>query len=155
MTKSSDRTSPEIFEFFNEIGIISQLSSALFSRTLPGGLHVAHFSILNHMVRLGDGRTPVQLANAFQLTKATMTHSLGVLEKSGFIRVQPNPDDGRSKLVFLTPEGRAFREEAIKSVGPAFAPITSRLDPDFLTSLIPHLRKVRQVLDEGRNETPA
>ena len=110
-----------IFEFFNEIGIISQLSSALFSRTMPHGVHVAHFSILNHMVRLGDGRTPVQLASAFQLTKATMTHSLGVLEKAGFVRIEPNPQDGRSKLVHLTAEGRAFREEAIQSVRPGLS----------------------------------
>ncbi len=147
----SDTNSPPLFEFFNEIGIISQLSSALFSRTLPGGVHVAHFSILNHMVRLGDGRTPVQLASAFQLTKATMTHSLGVLERAGFIRLQPNPEDGRSKLAYLTPEGRAFRDEAISSVGPAFRPIMEKLDPEFLKSLIPHLRKVRQVLDEARD----
>ena len=53
----NDASPAPIFEFFNEIGIISQLSSALFSRTLPDGLHVSHFSILNHMVRLGDGRT--------------------------------------------------------------------------------------------------
>jgi DNA-binding MarR family transcriptional regulator len=144
-----------IFEFFNEIGIISQLSSALFSRTLPGGVHVAHFSILNHMVRLGDGRTPVQLANAFQLTKATMTHSLAVLERAGFIRLQPNPDDGRSKLVFLTPEGRVFRDEAILSVGPVFRPILEKLDPEFLKSLTPQLRKIRQVLDEARSGVSA
>jgi DNA-binding MarR family transcriptional regulator len=151
----NDTNPAPIFEFFNEIGIISQLSSALFSRTLPGGVHVAHFSILNHMVRLGDGRTPVQLANAFQLTKATMTHSLGVLEKAGFIRVLPNPNDGRSKLVYMTPEGRAFREQAINSVRPAFQPILEKIDPEFLKSLIPHLRKVRQVLDEARNEPSA
>jgi DNA-binding MarR family transcriptional regulator len=151
----TDKAAPELFEFFNEIGIISQLSSALFSRTLPGGVHVAHFSILNHMVRLGDGRTPVQLASAFQLTKATITHSLGVLEKAGFVRLQPNPQDGRSKLVYLTPEGRAFRDEAIQSVRPAFQPIMEKLDPEFLTSLIPHLRKVRRALDEARNVTQA
>jgi DNA-binding MarR family transcriptional regulator len=150
----SDTNSPEIFEFFNEIGIISQLSSALFSRTLPGGVHVAHFSILNHMVRLGDGRTPVQLASAFQLTKATMTHSLAVLEKAGFIRLQPNPKDGRSKLVYLTQKGRAFRDEAIQSVGPAFEPVMEKLDPEFLKSLIPHLRKVRKALDAARSGTP-
>ncbi len=142
-----------VFEFFNEIGIISQLSSTLFSRTMPHGVHVAHFSILNHMVRLGDGRTPVQLASAFQLSKATMTHSLGVLERAGFIRLQPNPDDGRSKLAYLTPEGRAFREAAIQSVRPAFQPIMEKLDPEFLQSLIPHLRRVRQALDEARNGT--
>jgi DNA-binding MarR family transcriptional regulator len=141
---------PQLFEFFNEIGIISQLASAFFSKHLPDGVHVAHFSILNHLVRLGDKRTPVQIAQAFQITKATMTHSLGVLEKHGFIALEPNPGDGRSKLVILTPSGRAFREKAIAAVGPAFAPILAQLDAGDLFSMLPGLRKVRQILDANR-----
>jgi DNA-binding MarR family transcriptional regulator len=141
---------PQLFEFFNEIGIISQLASAFFSKHLPNGMHVAHFSILNHLVRLGDRRTPVQIAQAFQVTKATMTHSLGVLEKHGFIAIEPNPGDGRSKLVILTPTGRAFREQAIAAVGPAFAPVMAQLNADDLLSMLPGLRKVRQILDENR-----
>ena len=68
-----------VFQFFNEVGIIQQLSATLFNKRLPEGLHVSHFSVLNHMVRLGDGKTPLALANAFQVTKATMTHTLSTL----------------------------------------------------------------------------
>lgn len=143
--------SPHLFEFFNEIGIISQLASAFFSKHLPDGIHMSHFSILNHLVRLGDRRTPVQIAQAFQVTKATMTHSLTVLEKHGLIAIEPNPGDGRSKLVLLTPEGRAFRERAIAAVGPAFEPIAAQLDAESLLSMMPGLRKVRQVLDDSRS----
>lgn len=142
--------SPELFEFFNEIAIISQLSAALFSKNLPDGMHVSHFSILNHLVRLGDGRTPVQLAGAFQVTKATMTHSLGVLERQGFVAISPNPEDGRSKLVRLTPSGRAFREMAIAQVGPAFGPIIREIDAAKLMAILPDLKRVRQILDRNR-----
>lgn len=141
---------PQLFEFFNEIGIISQLAAAFFSKHLPNGMHVAHFSILNHLVRLGDRRTPVQIAQAFQVTKATMTHSLGVLEKQGLIAIEPNPGDGRSKLVILTPFGREFREKAMAAVGPAFVPVLAQLDAEDLLSMLPELRKVRQILDSNR-----
>jgi DNA-binding MarR family transcriptional regulator len=145
-----ENKTPEMFEFFNEIGIISQLSSALFSKSLPNGMHVSHFSILNHLVRLGDGRTPVEIANAFQVTKATMTHSLGVLERLGFVSVEPNPKDGRSKLVKLTQQGHAFRNQAITIVVPAFQHILAEMDAEQLLDLLPHLRKLRQILDRAR-----
>ena len=42
----------------NEIGIISQLSRAKLESRLNDGLTQHHFGALNHLVRLGDGRTP-------------------------------------------------------------------------------------------------
>lgn len=139
-----------LFAFFNEIGIISQLSNALFTRILPDGVHVAHFAILNHMVRLGDDRTPQQLASAMQVTKPTMTHSLKVLESRGFISVHPDPDDGRAKRVRLTDPGRAFRDAAIVAVEAGFAPIAARLAALPIAETTDILRKVRTILDESR-----
>lgn len=145
-----DDTTNEIFAFFNEIGIIAQLSATLFNRSLPDGLSVAHFSILNHMVRLGDGRTPLELASAFQVTKATMSHSIDVLTRRGFVRVQKHPDDGRSKLVFLTEHGRAFRDRAIEKASAAVAGIRGELDREALADMLPQLRTIREVLDKNR-----
>jgi DNA-binding MarR family transcriptional regulator len=147
---SKDDPTNDIFVFFNEIGIIAQLSSTMFNRSLPDGLSVAHFSILNHLVRLGDGRTPIELASAFQVTKATMSHSIDVLLQRGFIRVEKHPGDGRSKLVFLTKAGRAFRERAIVKATGALAGLVSELDTDALADMLPRLRAVRQVLDRNR-----
>jgi DNA-binding MarR family transcriptional regulator len=150
LNELTEKATPQLFEFFNEIGIISQLAAALFSKCLPGGMHVSHFSILNHLVRLGDGRTPVNIANAFQVTKATMTHSIGVLERQGFVILEPNPEDGRSKLVRLTPSGREFRDKAIASVMPVFEPIMGEFESEKLLTMLPDLRKVRQILDRAR-----
>lgn len=139
-----------LFEFFNEVGIVSQLSSALLNKSLPEGLHVAHFTLLNHMVRLGDGKTPQQLVSAFQVTKSTMTHSLQVLEERGFVELQPHPDDGRSKLVFLTDRGRSFREEAIAALAPRFEQLKRYLDLAAISEMLEPLRQVRKRLDENR-----
>ena len=103
------------FEFFNEIGIIEQLSRTLFEGRLPRGVLVSHFSILNHLIRGADGRTPLELARAFQVPKTTMSHSLGLLTGRGWVEMRPNPSDARSKCVWITEAGRRFREEAIDS----------------------------------------
>ena len=140
-----------IFGFFNEIGIVSQLGSALFTRLMPGGLHLSHFIVLNHLVRLGDGRTPVQIANALQVTKATMTHTVTVLTRHGFVEVVPNPDDGRSKLVRLTEAGRAFRDDAIARLAPALGFVADSISVEEIGAVLPVLEKVRKLLDAERD----
>lgn len=142
--------SPTPFEFFNEIGIINQLSTTQFRNVLPDGIHPSHFGVLNHMVRLGDGKTPAQLASAFQVTRATMTHTLSLLEKRGLIRLTANERDARSKLVYLTDEGRAFRNAAIGAVEAMVGNVFDAQMLDHLAGALPHLRAIRQRLDENR-----
>lgn len=139
------------FQFFNEIGIIQQLSSTLFNRQLPEGMLVSHFSVLNHLVRLGDGRTPLKIANAFQVTKSTMTNTLSVLEKRELITLQKNKKDGRSKLVFLTDKGRETQGQAIMSLAPLMGSLGSKLDIEGMANALPLLQSVRQTLDENRD----
>ena len=40
-----------LFRFFNEIGIIEQLSRNAFERVMPGGMKLSQFTVLNHFVR--------------------------------------------------------------------------------------------------------
>ncbi|MEM9342495.1 MAG: MarR family transcriptional regulator [Pseudomonadota bacterium] len=138
------------FRFFNEIGIIGQLSRALFEARLPDGLLVSHFSVVNHLVRLGDGRTPLNIAQAFQVPKTTMTHTLSILEKHGFVEMVPNPDDGRSKLVKLTDAGRAFQGEAIERLGPDMLTMSEEIPAKRIAEIVPLLEEVRQYLDANR-----
>ena len=145
------QTSGMIFGFFNEIGIVSQLSSALFGRLVPQNVHLSHFIVLNHLTRIGDGRTPLEIANALQVTKATMSHTLAVLGKHGFIAIEPHATDGRSKVVRLTPEGRAFREQAIASMAPAFQYLAGNISAEELQAALPVLEKVRKLLDAERD----
>ena len=63
------------FVFFNEIGIIEQLIRNLLEKKLPKGFLISHFSVLNHLIRVKDGQTPLVIARAFQVPKTTMTIS--------------------------------------------------------------------------------
>jgi len=140
-----------LFQIFNEVGIINQLSSAVFQARLPDGLHVSHFAVLNHLVRLGDGKTPLAIANAFQVPKTTMTHTLAVLSKRDLIRMAPHETDGRSKVVFLTDQGRQVQADAIRAMGPPLSQIAGDLGEDILLHLLPALEKIRRYLDENRD----
>ena len=140
----------EVFGFFTEIGIINQLSTAMLAKSLPEGVHPSHFSILNHLVRMGDGKPPVRIASAMQVTKNTMTHSLKVLQDRGYITVAPDPNDGRGKLVYLTEAGRTFREQAILNVSAVFGHIIGQDQLGIMRRINDDLKEMRRHLDENR-----
>lgn len=141
---------PPLFTVLNEIGIIAQLAQNRFEAAQTDGLRLSHFVLLNHLVRLGDGRTPVRIARALQLAKSAITNTVQRLEERGFLRTEPDPTDGRGRRVFLTPEGRARRLAAVQSAGEAFASSGSVLPPAMLAGLIPPLRQLRERLDRDR-----
>lgn len=141
------------FTVFNEIGIIAQLSRAMFEARLPEGFLLPQFSVLNHLLRVGDGRTPLQLARAFQVPKTSMTHTLGVLERAGLVRLAPNPGDGRSKCVWITEAGRAFRDAGIARLGPDIAALEARFPAERLAPVLPVLGALRAEMDRMRGET--
>ena len=145
-----DERTPLYFGLFNEIGIIAQLSTAVLERHLPEGLLEPHFRVLNHLVRVGDGRTPLAMARAFQIPKTTVSHQVGVLAKRGLVRVGGNPDDRRSKLVFLTDAGRALREDVIAGFSGLVEEWSTAIAPEEVQDLLPRLRTIRQFLDAER-----
>lgn len=158
MPDTRDRPDPHLmpyFELFNEIGILEQLSRAMFQARLPAGLLVAHFTVLNHLVRVADGRTPMQLATAFQVPKTTMTHTLSGLAQRGLVELRPNPRDGRSKRAWLTEAGRAFREAAIAALAPDIAGIAAAIPEAEVAAVLPHLRRMREHLDARRDPPDA
>lgn len=147
----SDSALGVYFRLFNEIGIIEQLSRTLFEARLPAGFVLPQFAVLNHLVRVKDGQTPLSLARAFQVPKTSMTHSLLVLERASLIELRPNPKDGRSKLVHITDAGRAFRDSAIESLAPDIERISAAIPPDRIAELLPDLEALRQFLDADRD----
>ncbi|WP_208352691.1 MarR family winged helix-turn-helix transcriptional regulator [Pseudaestuariivita rosea] len=139
------------FQLFNEIAILEQLSRALLEARLPNGIIAPHFAVLNHLIRVQDGRTPVELARAFQVAKTTMTHTLSGLEKHGLIELRANPDDGRSKRAWLTDKGRQMRQKAIEDLMPEFEKMADTITLDNVESVLPHLTKLRMFLDRSRD----
>ncbi|QJF52111.1 MarR family winged helix-turn-helix transcriptional regulator [Roseobacter ponti] len=139
------------FEVFNEIGIIEQLSRTLLEARLPEGLIAPHFAVISHLVRRGDGRPPIEIARAFQVPKTSMTHTIKGLEGHGLVEVRPNPDDGRSKLVWLTPEGRSLRSDVVTTLAPDLHRLERGFDVTRLSAVLPVLRDLRIFLDDDRN----
>ncbi|MFY8040731.1 MAG: MarR family winged helix-turn-helix transcriptional regulator [Bosea sp. (in: a-proteobacteria)] len=145
-------TNPDaFFAFFTEIGILAQLSQTQFERLMPAGMTLAQFTVLNHCVRVSDGRSPATLARAFQVTKGTMTSTLQRLEQKGLVLIQSDPRGGRSKIVHITEAGRAMREACISATAPWANDLLLKCDPREISELIPRLAALRKILDAERD----
>jgi DNA-binding MarR family transcriptional regulator len=148
-------TTAVFFAFFNEVGIIEQLGRALLEARLPDGMIAPHFVVLNHLTRVHDGRTPLELARAFQQPKTSMTHTLAGLERMGLVEMRPNPDDKRSKKVWLTDKGRAARTQTIAAMTPEFADLARDFPVDRLAQMLPAMIDLRKIMDQRRDENGA
>ena len=141
-----------LFRLFNEIGIIEQLARARFERSLPDGLKLSHFTVLNHFVRLGGERSPAELARAFQVTKGAMTNTLQRLEARGLVEISPDPHDGRAKRVRITPAGERTRAAAVAAVAPGFADLEKQISQEDIAAALPFLERIRSHLDRARDK---
>lgn len=144
----------EVFAYFHEACETAQLSEALVDKCLPDELHRSHFYILNHLVRGGDGETPLRITAAMQVTKTTISHSLAVLEKRGFIETRRSETDARSKLVFITEAGREFQKLVLGKVIKLYASILSEEDIRIMGEALPSLTLIRKLLDKKQNAVP-
>lgn len=143
---------PPAFELLNEIGIIDQLAVSMFERAMPRGMTLAQFTVLNHFVRRGIAEaSPAVLASAFQVTRPTMTSTLGRMQRAGLVSINPDPADGRAKRVRLTEAGKAMRDTCIAAVMPLLPLVGTALDDAELEQTLALLRRLRVRLDSARD----
>ncbi len=145
-----NKPTPDVFAFFNEIGIIEQLSRNRAEKRFPDGLKISQFSVLNHLIRVTPQASPAQLASAFQVTRAAMTNTMKRLVELNYITVSPDPEDGRGKLVTITDAGRDAHARAITALRSDFEECIEALGAQGFTDALPFLRAVRMYLDEHR-----
>lgn len=138
------------FQVFNEIGIIHQLASAEFRKALGVELNESEFGVLNHFVRMGDGKTPSQLATIFQVTKPSMTATISKLVQKGYVKILSEETDKRKKIVKLTAAGKERREQAITAVLPLAEEGLASFGVARLKEILPTLMALREHMDLAR-----
>ena len=143
MSDAADKTDDLAITLFGELFMADQLARNRITRALPKGMQLSHFSVLNHLARISDERTPAQLARAFHVTRGAMTNTLTKLEWAGHVHIRPDWDDARQKFVALSPSGRAARDAAVAAVAPLIAEVVKALGADKVRAVLPVLRELR------------
>ena len=143
MSDAADKTDDLAITLFGELFMADQLARNRITRALPKGMQLSHFSVLNHLARISDERTPAQLARAFHVTRGAMTNTLTKLEWAGHVHIRPDWDDARQKFVAISPSGRAARDAAVAAVAPLIAEVVKALGADKVRAVLPVLRELR------------
>lgn len=133
---------------FSEMFMADQLARNRLSKALPKGMELSHFSVLNHLARSGEERSPAQLAKTFHVTRGAMTNTLSKLEWAGHVHIRPDWDDARRKFVTISPAGRAARDAALQAIVPIIADVVASIGVDKVRAALPVLREVRERFDE-------
>ncbi|MDP5219998.1 MULTISPECIES: MarR family winged helix-turn-helix transcriptional regulator [Ruegeria] len=143
----NDDTNSLAASLFSEILTSDQLLRNRLSRVLPKGMEISHFSVLNHLVFVGDERTPAQLAGTFHVTRGAMTNTLAKLEWAGYVHIRPDWDDARRKMIAISPAGRRARDQAISSITPLINAFVDDLGIERVRNVLPVLRDLRLKLE--------
>ena len=113
------------------------------------GLNAASFDVLATLRRAGKPYrlTPTALFESLMVTSGTMTNRLQRLEEKGLIRRLPNPEDARSQLVQLTPQGKALIEQAVVPHVENEGTVLDQLPPRTRQQLEDGLKTLMRVLE--------
>ena len=145
---SAEKSEDIAVALFGELFMADQLARNRISKVLPRGMQLSHFSVLNHLARINDERTPAQLAKAFHVTRGAMTNTLSRLEWAGHVHIRPDWEDARQKFVAISPSGRAARDSAVAAVVPLIADVVQSIGDDRVRALVSVLRELRVRLED-------
>ena len=123
MTSTSGSDSLAV-ALFSEIFMADQLARNRLTKALPKGMEISHFSVLNHLARSGDERSPAQLARAFHVTRGAMTNTLNKLEW-------------------------AARDAALMAITPILTQVVESIGQDKVKNALPVLREMRIRLEDN------
>lgn len=88
------------------------------------GLSPIQLQILIHLMFQSEDMMNLSfIAKAFNMTKATISDSIKVLEKKDFIHRQSNPKDARSLKLFLTEKGKTVASRVSLFANPLLKPL--------------------------------
>ena len=147
MPETKEPTDQLAIALFSEMFMTDQLVRARLAKALPKGMELSHFSVLQHLARAGDERSPAHLARVFNVTRGAMTNTLSKLEWAGYVHIRPDWEDARRKFVAISPSGSKARDAALAAIEPVLADAIRTIGPDQVKAVLPVLREIRTKLE--------
>jgi len=140
---SSEPLGNPVLQVFGMIRLIDNGVRDQIAESLPEGLNVSQYELMRLFDLRGDGMTPAEIAQTLSAPKSGVTAILQRLEASGFVRVEPSPDDGRKKQVWITPEGREIYIKAVGAIRPKMEKLREAFTMEEFREALPFLRALK------------
>lgn len=91
----------------------------------------------------------IDIAKRLRIEGPSLTRMLHSLEKEGLVSRQPDPNDGRSKLLALTETGQSVLEEIFDLVDGMRVKLFDGIDRETIKSMSDNLSEVIRRLESG------
>jgi DNA-binding MarR family transcriptional regulator len=111
-------------------------------------LSPAHIALFRYPTL--DGLRPIEIAERMQITKQSVHDLLVHMEQRGYLVREPDPNDGRARVVRLTESGRRLELDVRAQARRAEAKIAATLGEPRFTQLRDALRELVAQLDAER-----
>ena len=135
------------------LGVLCFIASRAVETTVLDALAEAGFDDLTQAqgrvcARIGEHGTRIgDLAEQAQVTKQTATSTVDLLERNGYVRRAPDPDDARATLVTFADRGRAALTVARRAEAELYAAWEVHLGKARTRQLREALEKLREIAD--------
>jgi DNA-binding MarR family transcriptional regulator len=144
-------------ELTKHIMVLSGELTAVTKAELPAfGLTAAEFDVLATLRRSGKPYRlkPNELSRALLLSTGGTSNVVNHLVSEGLVEREPDPDDGRSTLISLTPKGAGVVEDALRANSAAHAEVFATVPAEVVTAATKALRELSSAMRTGRRSPP-
>jgi MarR family transcriptional regulator for hemolysin len=114
---------------------------AVNGRLRPFGVTADQFVVLRFLAE-EDGISQKDLVRLCSSDPTTIGRMLELLEDKGCVQRRPDPDDGRSRLVFLTTRGRNLCKRLYDATAPIRQVFENAVEANELQSMLDALQKL-------------
>jgi DNA-binding MarR family transcriptional regulator len=140
---ASEPLGSPVLQVFGMIRLIDNGVREQIAESLPEGLSVSQYEMMRLFDFKGDGMTPAEIAQTLHMPKSGVTAILQRLEASGYVRVEPCPDDGRRKRVWLTDAGRKIYVTTVAAIRPKMEKLREAFTMEEFREALPFLRALQ------------
>jgi DNA-binding MarR family transcriptional regulator len=142
-TKAKRNYGLELQELGREMGIHTIMFHTAVAERL--GLNITDHKCLDHILRT-NGATAGELSRFTGLTTGAITGVIDRLERAGFARRQPDPQDRRKVIVVPLPERLAEVGKLFESISRNMSRVMSRYPAQEAEILIDFMQNVRDIM---------
>ena len=128
-----------------------QASNILQKQTVNAvGLTTVQWAVLGALSRSGyeEGIAFHDLTEYLVVSRQNLDGVLKRLEREGYVRRTPHPDDGRARLILLTPDGRDFWASIQQKIRYFYTEGLKSMGFDETVSLLHYLNKFQKDLEQ-------
>ncbi len=105
------------------------------------------FVLLN--IDTEEGTPATKIAPALGMEARSLTRMLKSLEEKGWIHRKPDPSDGRSIRIFLTPLGQEKRELSRRAVREFNFQVAERVNPKDMETFFSVLKEISNIIESN------